>query len=115
MKPWTRHAQRYRARGTRAYSSLQRAIMAGVDPLALFRRRDLVPDGWQRYIVAEDPARRQHAIAGEIATDPCDTTSITGFAIAIATPGIVSLREPRDSEECAPEADAPSPRLRAGR
>ena len=111
MKPWNRHAQRYRARGTRPYSSLQRALAAGIAPQALFQRRDEPPDGWQLYLIPADPARLRGAVSGEIATPPCEARSITGIAIAIATPGN-ALREPRDREECA--AAAPPPRTLIG-
>jgi len=116
MKPWNRHAQRYRARGTRPYSSLQRALAAGIAPQALFQRRDEPPDGWQPYLIPDDPDRLRGAVSGEIATPPCEARSITGIAIAIPIPGNVpSLREPRAREECAPEADTPQPRPRPGR
>lgn len=104
MKPWNRHAQRYRARDTRPYSSLQRALAAGIAPQALFQRRDEPPDGWQPYLIPDDPDRLRGAVSGEIATPPCEARSITGIAIA------PSLREPR-----APEADTPQPRPRPGR
>lgn len=89
--------------------------MAGADPLALFRRRETPPDGWERFLKEHDPRRLRHAAAGEIMPPTCEPSSITGLAIAIATPGNMPLREPRDRDTRAPESDVPQPLARAGR
>lgn len=108
MKPWNRHAQRYRARGTRPYSSLQRALAAGIAPQALFQRRDEPPDGWQPYLIPDDPDRFRCSIAGEIATTESGATVVTDKRVA------THLSHMADRDDRA-EVDTPQPRPRPGR
>lgn len=103
-----RHAPRYRARGTRPYSSLQRALAAGIAPQALFQRRDEPPDGWQPYLIPDDPDRLRGAVSGEIATTESGVTAVTDKRVA------TQLSHMADRDDRA-EVDTPQPRLRIGR